>query len=122
VLACPSVLKIVLCGQMVLVPPPSPVAIDAYLSQIPRDLGVVCIVEPYLMTEPADCEMVVAAALDGGLGARVGIGDYPSGYPQATNAELVARVVAVARARGLEPATPSEVRFALRSTAERLRI
>ena len=48
-----------------------------------------------------------------GLGVRVGIGDSPDAFPGASNRELVERVVDMARARGLEPASPREVRTAL---------
>ena len=44
----------------------------------------------------------------------IGLGDYP--YPelsQPTNAELVARIVALARAMGREVATPAEARAML---------
>ena len=116
VLSRPAVLKLVLCGQMVLGPFPSPEGLDAYLAQLAGGVDVECIVEPYLMTEPDDCDMVLAAALDRGLGVRVGIGDSPAAYPHARNAELVARAVDMARARGLEPATPSEGRAALRAS------
>ncbi len=52
-----------------------------------------------------------ALAVSLGGGVRVGLGDYP--YPEfgaPTNAELVERTVAIARAMGREPATPDEAR------------
>lgn len=113
VLATPCVLKLVLCGGMLMGPFPTPQGIDAYLSQIPAGLDVECLVEPYLMADREACESLIGAALDRGLGLRVGIGDNPAIYPRERNAELVERVVAMARARGLEPASPDEARARL---------
>ena len=52
-----------------------------------------------------------ALALSLGGHVRVGLGDYPySELGSPTNAELVARVAALARALGREPATPDQAR------------
>lgn len=54
---------------------------------------------------------VAAAAMERGGHIAIGLGDYP--YPELglpTNAELVARIVALARAMGREVATPAEAR------------
>jgi len=113
VLATPCVLKLVLCGSLVMGPFPDARGIDAYLSQLPPELDVECLVEPYLVADRAAAEALLAAALDRGLGVRVGIGDNPRVYPRERNAELVERVVSLARARGLEPAGPDDVRARL---------
>ena len=113
VLPTPAVVKLVLSGEMVLGPFADAAGIDAYLSQIPDDFAAECMVEPYLMTDGDACDAVVGAALDRGLGVRVGIGDSPEAFPDASNRELVARVVEMARARGLEPASPDDARQAL---------
>jgi uncharacterized protein (DUF849 family) len=70
-------------------------------------------VEPYLMADREACEALLGAALERGLGVRVGIGDNPAIHPRERNAELVERVVALGRARGLEPASPGELRARL---------
>jgi uncharacterized protein (DUF849 family) len=113
VLATPCVLKLVLCGSLVMGPFPDARGIDAYLSQIPEDLDVEVLVEPYLVADRAAAESLLAAALDRGLGVRVGIGDNPRVYPRERNAQLVEHVLELARARGLEPAAPDEVRARL---------
>jgi uncharacterized protein (DUF849 family) len=110
VLATPCILKLVLCGNMLMGPFPNPQGIDAYLSQIPAELDVECMVEPYLMADREACKALLAAALERGLGVRVGIGDNPAIHPRERNAELVERVVELARARGLAPASPGDVR------------
>jgi len=113
VLATPCILKLVLCGEMLMGPFPTPQGLDAYLSQIPDELDLECLVEPYLMADREACEALIEAALDRGLGLRVGIGDNPAIYPRERNAELVERVVELARVRGLEPASPAEARARL---------
>jgi len=55
-------------------------------------------------------ETLLRAAIRRGCNIRVGIGDNPSAYPCARNAEVVARAVELVREAGHEPATPSEVR------------
>lgn len=65
---------------------------------------------------------LVPAIIELGGNVSIGLGDHhyssrrgPDGrWP--TNADLVAEVAAIARAAGLEPATPDEVRTALRGT------
>ena len=109
----PSVIKLVLSGGMVLGPFADPAGIDAYLTQLPDTFAGECMVEPYLVTDGAACDAIVAGALDRGLGVRVGIGDSPDAFPGASNRALVERVIDMARARGLEPATAAEVRSAL---------
>jgi 3-keto-5-aminohexanoate cleavage enzyme len=58
---------------------------------------------------------LVTPAVEAGGHISIGIGDYP--YPELgapTNAQLVAEVVRMVRAVGLTPATPADVRGALR--------
>jgi len=92
---------------------PTPAGIDAYLSQIPADVDYEGIVVPYATTDPEVCEALWTHALERDQGIRVGIGDNPDAFSAATNAELVARAVQRVRARGLEPATPADVRARL---------
>ena len=57
---------------------------------------------------------VAAAAMERGGHIAIGLGDYPYpelGYP--TNADLVAKIAALARAMGREVATPAEARVML---------
>jgi 3-keto-5-aminohexanoate cleavage enzyme len=89
---------------------PTPAGLDAYLSQIPDDVDYESIVVPYAMRDPANVEALWRHGLERGEGIRVGIGDNPDAFPDATNAELVERAVALAAERGLRPATPAEVR------------
>jgi hypothetical protein len=110
VLATPCILKLVLSGNLLMGPFPNPRGIDAYLSQIPAELDAECMAEPYLMSDREACESLLGAALDRGLGVRVGIGDNPAIHPRERNAELVERVVELARARGLAPASPGDMR------------
>ena len=62
---------------------------DLHLRQLPPDLDVEWLVVPYGMTDPAAVEELGRAALERGGGVRIGIGDSPHAFPDATNAQLV---------------------------------
>jgi uncharacterized protein (DUF849 family) len=109
-LSTPLDLKVFLSDRLVKGPSATPTGVDAYLSEIPDDLDVQVVVVPFAMRDPRACESVLAHALERGAHVRIGIGDSPVAYPQATNAELVTRVVALARAVGREPASFEEAR------------
>jgi 3-keto-5-aminohexanoate cleavage enzyme len=106
----PLFLKIFLSGAWAVGPFPTEDAIDFHLRQIPDDLDVEWVLVPYALDDPALVERLCRHALALGGGIRVGIGDNPVAFPDATNAELVelaARWVAESR-RPL--ASPADVR------------
>ena len=109
----PLYVKLFLCEQLVTGPFPDEHGIDAYRSQLPPELDLECTIVPYTMMQADHAETLLRAALDRGLHVRVGIGDSPYAYPDATNPELVARAVELVRAGGYEPATPAVVRARL---------
>ncbi len=113
----PLYVKLFLCEQLVTGPFADQHGIDAYLSQLPNDVDLECVIVPYTMMDPARAEDLVRAALARRLHVRVGIGDSPYAYPTASNAELVARAVDLVVEAGLRPATPAEVRTRLGLTA-----
>lgn len=110
ILEPPLLMKWFLAERWASGPFPTVAGLDSYVAQIPDDVDYEGIVVPYAIHEPDDCEKLWRAALERGQGIRVGIGDCPDAYPNATNAQLVARAVELASSRGLEPATPAEVR------------
>jgi 3-keto-5-aminohexanoate cleavage enzyme len=65
---------------------------------------------PYAMSSAERCQELWEHALDQGLGIRVGIGDCPSVFRTATNAQMVDRALNLIAKRGLNPATPDDVR------------
>ncbi|MEX0663910.1 MAG: 3-keto-5-aminohexanoate cleavage protein [Acidimicrobiia bacterium] len=114
-LAAPVFLKIFLSGAWAVGPFPSEEAIDFHLRQIPTDLDVEWVVVPYSLADAALIERLSRHALARGGGIRVGIGDNPAAYPNATNAELVERAVGWCADAGRAVATTADVRerFAL---------
>jgi uncharacterized protein (DUF849 family) len=110
----PCHLKVFLFDQLVTGPFADETGLDAYLSQVPPGLDVELTVVPYTMTSPERAEALLRAAIERGCNIRVGIGDNPTAYPEARNAELVARAVELVQAAGYEPATPAAVRTRLR--------
>ena len=109
-LPTPCHVKIFLFDQLVTGPFADEAGLDAYLSQVPPGLDIELTVVPYTMVSASRAETLLRAAIRRGCNIRVGIGDNPSAYPGARNAELVARAVELVREAGHEPATPSEVR------------
>jgi 3-keto-5-aminohexanoate cleavage enzyme len=113
-LPTPCHVKIFLFEQLVTGPFADEAGLDAYLSQVPPGLDIELTVVPYTMRSPESTEALLRAALARGCNIRVGIGDNPSAYPDARNAELVARAAELVRQAGYEPATPTDVRARLR--------
>ena len=84
--------------------------LDAFMSQIPDDIDIEFMAVPYEMQDRARTEQLLLAALDRGMHIRVGIGDNPTAFPTQTSAELVEWAAELAGSRGLEPATPADMR------------
>jgi uncharacterized protein (DUF849 family) len=114
-LASPVFLKIFLSGSWAVGPFPSEEAIDFHLRQIPTGLDVEWVVVPYSLADPALIERLSRHALARGGGIRVGIGDNPAAYPEATNAALVEQAVSWCGDAGRPVASAADVRerFAL---------
>jgi uncharacterized protein (DUF849 family) len=86
---------------------------DLHVAQLPDDLDVEWIVVPYASSDAAMVERLARAALDRGGHVRVGIGDSPNADPEASNADLVERVVGWAEDAGRPVAEPGAVRARL---------
>ncbi len=114
-LAAPVFFKIFLSGSWAVGPFPSEAALDFHLSQIPDELDVEWVLVPYSLDDAALIERLSRHALARGGGIRVGIGDNPAAYPDATNVELVEQAVGWCADAGRPVATAEEVRgrFAL---------
>lgn len=106
----PVFLKIFLSGGWAVGPFPSEAALDFHLAQIPTGLEVEWVAVPYALDDPALVERLCRHALAQGGGVRVGIGDNPSAYPEATNADLVEAAARWCEEAGRPVATPTEVR------------
>jgi uncharacterized protein (DUF849 family) len=115
----PVLLKIFLWETPAIGPVPSVEALDLHLRQLPADLDVEWLVVPYGMGDRAALETLGRAALERGGGVRVGIGDNPLAFPDATNAELVERVARWAEEVGRPLASVDEVRTRLGLTGLR---
>ncbi|MGI8795439.1 MAG: 3-keto-5-aminohexanoate cleavage protein [Acidimicrobiia bacterium] len=85
----PVLLKIFLWGSPAIGPEPSVAALDLHLQQLPDHLDVEWLLVPYGLTDPTHVEELARAALDRGGGIRIGIGDNPRAFPDASNAALV---------------------------------
>jgi len=110
VLRPPIFLKIFLSEAWAVGPFPTEDAIDFHLAQLPPGLDVEWVVVPYTIGDPALVERLCRHALARGGGVRVGIGDNPSAFPDATNAALVERAVAWAGDAGRPVASAADVR------------
>jgi len=106
----PVFLKIFLSGAWAVGPFPTEEALDFHLQQIPADLDVEWVLVPYALEDPALVERLCRAALGRGGGIRVGIGDNPLAFPDATNAALVERAVRWVTESGRPLASPADVR------------
>jgi 3-keto-5-aminohexanoate cleavage enzyme len=102
--------KIFVSGAWAVGPFPSEQAIDFHLAQLPGDLEVEWVVVPYALDDPALVERLCRHALERGGGIRVGIGDNPAAFPDATNASLVEHAVKWAADAGRPVAEPDDVR------------
>lgn len=110
ILRPPLLMKWFLAEGWVSGPFPTVAGLNGYLDQIPDDVEYEGIVVPYAMATPEGCEALLRRALERGQGVRVGIGDNPDAFRTETNPTLVAMAVEMAAARGLQPATPADVR------------
>jgi len=106
----PVLLKIFLWESPMIGPRPSIEALDLHLQQLPGDLDVEWLVVTYGMSDPSAVEKIARAALDRGGGVRVGVGDTPSAFPDATNAGLVELVAQWAAEAGRPLATVDALR------------
>jgi 3-keto-5-aminohexanoate cleavage enzyme len=113
----PIFLKIFLSGAWAVGPFPSEDALDFHLRQIPDDLDVEWVLVPYALDDPALVERLCRHALARGGGIRIGIGDDPAAFPDATNAALVERAARWVRESGRPLATPDDVRRRFGSVA-----
>jgi 3-keto-5-aminohexanoate cleavage enzyme len=85
----PVLCKIFLWETPLIGPRPSVEALDLHLRQLPAGIDVEWLVVPYGMTDPAAVEQIARAALERGGGVRIGVGDSPHAFPDATNAQIV---------------------------------
>lgn len=94
-------------GIMLAGHPGTPQGLDAHTAFLPKDRKFVWTVVNYKGNLLLLTEKIIRA----GGHISIGLGDYPfSEYGQPTNAEIIAKVVAQARALGREPATVEETR------------
>ena len=112
-IAGPVLHKVFLSEGWAVGPAPSVAALDLHVAQLPAGLDAEWIVVPYAHHDPAVVETLCRAALERGGHVRVGIGDSPAADPEATNADLVARVVGWARDAGRPIAEPAAARARL---------
>jgi uncharacterized protein (DUF849 family) len=109
-LTSPVNLKVFLTDTWMKGPFADLVGLDAFVSQIPEDLDAEIMLVPYEMTTRERTEALLRGALERGWHVRVGIGDNPGAFPDATNAELVEWAVQLAAEHDLSPATPADIR------------
>jgi 3-keto-5-aminohexanoate cleavage enzyme len=89
---------------------PDPDVLDFLVSRIPKWIDHEVVVVPYAMSSAERCQELWEHALGRGHGIRVGIGDCPSIFRTATNAQMVDRAVNLITKRGFTPATQGDVR------------
>ena len=106
----PIFLKIFLSGAWAVGPFPTEEALDFHLRQIPGDLDVEWVLVPYALDDPALVERLCRHALARGGGVRLGIGDNPGAFPNATNAMLAERAARWVAESGRPLASPTGVR------------
>ncbi|WP_162906809.1 BKACE family enzyme [Algihabitans albus] len=94
-------------GIMLAGHPGTPQGLDAHTAFLPKDRKFVWTVVNY----KGNLLLLTEKIIREGGHISIGLGDYPfSEYGQPTNAEIIAKVVAQARALGREPATVEETR------------
>ncbi|MGP1255617.1 MAG: 3-keto-5-aminohexanoate cleavage protein [Kiloniellales bacterium] len=104
-------------GIMLAGHPGTPQGLDAHTAFLPKDRKFVWTVVNY----KGNLLLLTEKIIREGGHISIGLGDYPfSEYGQPTNAEIIAKVVAQARALGREPATVEETREIL--AMQRVRI
>ncbi len=104
-------------GIMLAGHPGTPEGLDAHTTFLPKDRNIVWTVVNYKGNLLLLTEKIIRA----GGHISIGLGDYPyTEYGEPTNAEIIAKVVAQARALGREPASVEETRDIL--AMEKVRI
>jgi uncharacterized protein (DUF849 family) len=106
----PIFLKIFLSGAWAVGPFPSEAALDFHLRQIPPELDVEWVLVPYALGDPTLVERLCRYALARGGGIRVGVGDHPAAFPDATNAMIVERAARWVVESGRPIASSADVR------------
>jgi 3-keto-5-aminohexanoate cleavage enzyme len=106
----PVFLKVFLSGSWAVGPFPTEEALDFHLRQIPCDLDVEWVLVPYALGDAAVVERLCRYALARGGGIRIGIGDNPRAFPDATNPVLVERAARWCGEAGRPVASPADVR------------
>ena len=94
-------------GIMLAGHPGTPEGLDAHITFLPKDRRIVWTVVNY----KGNLLLLTEKIIEAGGHVSIGLGDYPyTELGQPTNAEVVAAVVAQARALGRQPATVEETR------------
>jgi 3-keto-5-aminohexanoate cleavage enzyme len=112
-LSGPVYLKIFLSGAWAVGPTPTEEAIEYHLRQLPPELDVAWVLVPYALSDARLVERLCRRALELGGGIRVGIGDTPAAFPEASNAEVVAMAVRWVEESGRPLASTADVRMRL---------
>ncbi len=110
ILPTPVYLKIFLSEGLAAGPFPDERGIEAHLSQIPVGLDVEWCVVPFHVRDPALAGRLGRYALERGGSVRIGVGDNPIAYPDATNADLVTMAAGWAADAGRPVASSADVR------------
>lgn len=101
-------------GIMLSAHPGTAAGLDAHLAFLPKDRDFVWTVVNY----KGDLFQLTDKIIAAGGHVSIGTGDYPFvEYGAPTNAEIIERVIAQARAHGREPATVEETRAILKMQA-----
>jgi 3-keto-5-aminohexanoate cleavage enzyme len=108
----PVLIQINFFYDMIRGPTPSVEALDDFLGEW-RRTGIEAEICLFVRAVPdrATYEALFQAALERGVHIRVGLGDNPTLFGQATNADLVAHAVEMVEKHGLRPVTPTELRW-----------
>lgn len=94
-------------GIMLAGHPGTPEGLDAHITFLPKDRRIVWTVVNY----KGNLLLLAEKIIEAGGHISIGLGDYPfTELGQPTNAEVIAKVVEIARSLGREPATVEETR------------
>ena len=94
-------------GIMLAGHPGTPEGLDAHITFLPKDRRIVWTVVNY----KGNLLLLAEKIIEAGGHISIGLGDYPfTELGQPTNAEVIAKVVEIARGLGREPATVEETR------------
>jgi uncharacterized protein (DUF849 family) len=107
----PVLIQINFFYDMIRGPTPGVEALEAFLTEWGRS-GIEAEICLFVRAAPdrAAYEALFEAALERGVHPRVGLGDNPTLFGRATNADLVEHAAEMALRRGLAPLTPLELR------------